>query len=312
MQGNHRLAIEKKMFINEHKGRVKNDYEILELLGTGSFGEVKKVVHKKTRDVRAMKSIKKENCENVEALVNEVEILKGLDHPNIVKIYEMYQDKKHFFIITELVEGGELFDKLKKRGFFEEATVAKIMRQVLAAVNYVHKRNIVHRDLKPENLLVDVGKSANEIHIKVIDFGTSRQFDPKRKMKEQLGTPYYIAPEVLRKKYNQKCDIWSLGVIMYVLFCGYPPFGGKTAEAIFENIEEGKVVFQGPEWKRVSVDAKKLIKKLLTYNPRERPTAEDALNDAWLKHYAGQVKMNKANAIRSFKNLEVLQGDKNL
>ena len=111
------------------------------------------------------------------------------------------------------------------------------MRQVLGAVNYVHKRNIVHRDLKPENLLVDENRSSRDIHIKVIDFGTSRTFDPKRKMKEQLGTPYYIAPEVLRKKYNQKCDIWSLGVIMYVLFCGYPPFGGKTAEEIFENVE---------------------------------------------------------------------------
>jgi calcium-dependent protein kinase len=145
---------------------------------------------------------------------------------------------------------------------------------------YCHKRNIVHRDLKPENLLL---VSNDEIdNIKVIDFGTSVVFDPNTKMRHKFGTPYYIAPEVLNRMYDEKCDVWSCGVIMYILLCGQPPFKGKTHREIFDKIRAGKFTFQQPEWGYVSREAMKLIKKMLTYNATDRPSAEEALNDEWI------------------------------
>jgi len=134
------------------------------------------------------------------------------------------------------------------------------MKQLLSAVAYCHNKQIVHRDLKPENLLL---VKPDSFDIKVIDFGLSRTFTPEKNMYSKMGTPFYIAPEVLKKKYNEKCDIWSCGVILYILLCGNPPFNGKNDQAIFDSIALGYVSFQGVEWKNVSNQAKIFIKKLL-------------------------------------------------
>lgn len=138
-----------------------------------------------------------------------------MDHPNIVRLFEVYQDHKRYFIITELCTGGELFDQIIKRPYYSERDAAIIMKQVLSAVGYCHAENIVHRDLKPENLLLD--SDGPGAVIKVIDFGTSQKYDPEKKMHQTYGTPYYIAPEILAGEYNEKCDVWSCGVIMYIL-----------------------------------------------------------------------------------------------
>lgn len=142
----------------------------------------------------------------------------------------------------------------------------------------------MHRDLKPENLLLD--SNAQIDSIKVIDFGTSIMFDPNTKMRHKYGTPYYIAPEVLNRMYDEKCDVWSCGVIMYILLCGQPPFKGKNHKEIFEKIRAGKYSFSQPEWTDISREAKQLIRKMLTYNPDERVSAEEALNDEWIHEYA--------------------------
>ena len=148
------------------------------------------------------------------------------------------------------------------------------MKQLLSAVTYCHQKNIVHRDLKPENLLII---KPGEYDIKVIDFGLSRSFEKHKNMYNRAGTPFYIAPEVLKKKYNEKCDVWSCGVILYILLSGNPPFNGKNDEAIFESINIGYCSFAGVEWKNVSNDAKMFIKKLLNVNPDLRISASEAL-----------------------------------
>lgn len=159
-------------------------------------------------------------------LFNEINILRELDHPNIVKMYEFFEDEKRYYIVTEICKGGELFDEIIARGKFTEKDAAVLMKQVLSCVNYCHKNHIVHRDLKPENILLEQNKDFDQI--KIIDFGTSLLFDSAKSLDEKLGTPYYIAPEVLNKKYNEKCDIWSCGVIVYILLSGMPPFNGQS------------------------------------------------------------------------------------
>lgn len=287
---NNNIKIDKSAFVHEQKGKIKAKYRILETIGKGSYGEVKKIQHKTSGEMRAMKIIRKDDVskEFMQSLQNEIEILKQLDHPNIVRLYEFYQDNLNIYLITEFIEGGELFDKITKVKHFTEEDAANVMKQLLQAVTYCHNRKIVHRDLKPENLLMESKVSDN---IKVIDFGTSRVFDPNTKMNQKFGTvspdsliefqPYYIAPEVLQRKYDEKCDIWSCGVIMYILLCGYPPFKGKSHKEIFERIKQGKYNFQGPEWKEISKEAKVLIKRMLTFNPTDRVSAELALKDEW-------------------------------
>lgn len=157
------------------------------------------------------------------------------------------------------------------------------MKQVLSGINYCHQKNIVHRDLKPENLLLD--KDENNPKIKIIDFGTSQYFDPETQMSQKFGTPYYIAPEVLKKKYTEKCDVWSLGVILYILLCGYPPFNGANDKQIIESVLKGKYQVDEPEWDDISSDAKDLVRKMLEYDPLRRISAAEALQHRWIMHH---------------------------
>lgn len=223
------LILDKNMFINEKKGKVTNDYEIHEIVGKGGYGEVKRVVHKITGETRAMKIIKKESCDEsyLKTLTNEINILRNLDHPHIIKLFEIYQDSHSIYMIQEFMGGGEVFNFSKNKKTLNETIAARVIKQVLQAVNYLHSKSIVHRDLKPENLLLDTD---NQWDIKVIDFGLSRYFQKDKKMCQRLGTPFYVAPEVLKKKYDEKCDIWSIGIILHILLGGAPPFQGRNDE----------------------------------------------------------------------------------
>ena len=227
------FTVEKSTFIQYKKGMIEKDYSIGEVVGSVAFATVRKVKNKANGQLRALKIIKKQKNQNNARMYLEVEILKKLIHPNIMQIFEFYEDKKNFYIITEFCEGGELFDKIIEKGMFSESDGAWVMKQLLLAVNYIHSQSIVHRDLKPENILLDTKK---DNIIKIIDWGTARFFDKTKKMNKINGTPYYIAPEVLAEKYDEKCDIWSCGIIMYILLCGYPPFNGETDEQILEKI----------------------------------------------------------------------------
>jgi calcium-dependent protein kinase len=170
-------------------------------------------------------------------LLSELSILKTIDHPNILKLYEFFEDHKRFFLVTELCTGGELFDKIAEEQSFYEANAAKIIKQILSATNYCHQHYIVHRDLKPENILLN--NDSEDPKITLIDFGQALRFDPKKKMTLKSGTSYYIAPEVLNGSYDEMCDLWSIGVILFIMLVGYPPFNGGTDEEISNRIIKG-------------------------------------------------------------------------
>jgi calcium-dependent protein kinase len=204
------------------------------MLGQGAFGEVRKCINRHTKVIRAVKLIKKEsmNKEEEESFKHEITILKKLDHPNILKLYEVFEDEKRYYLVTELCKGGELFDEIVTKVCFSEKEAAAIIQQILQAVAYCHDLGIVHRDLKPENVLID--KELNNT-LKIIDFGTSTIYDKSSgPLKTTHGTSYYIAPEVLNKRYDDRCDVWSIGVILYILLSGKPPFDGDNDEEITE------------------------------------------------------------------------------
>jgi len=166
------------------------------------------------------------------------------DHPNIMKIFEFASDKTYYYIVSEYIPGGELFDEIIRRKYLTEEGGAYVIRQVVSAAMYCHAKGVVHRDLKPENILIDSISPDGKINVKVIDFGTALFFSPETKLKETLGTPYYIAPEVLADTYNEKCDVWSIGVILFVLLSGTAPFNGQTDEEILMAVKKGTYSFK--------------------------------------------------------------------
>lgn len=190
-----------------------------------------KARHRATGQFRCVKKINKTKFTKTqsESIMNEIKVLAELDHPNIVKIFEYYESENSLYLITELLTGGELFEKISENTSFSEKSAKIIIKQILSAVAYLHQKGFIHRDLKPENIVFE---GNDEFTLKVIDFGTSRKIYPDSKLTTKMGTPYYIAPEVLQKSYDQKCDIWSIGVITYILLCGYPPFNGDTDDEI--------------------------------------------------------------------------------
>lgn len=270
-------------FVLHKQSNIQEDYELGPILGAGAFGSVRIAVQKSTGLDRAIKTIKKDKIakdpQSKLSFFHEIEILKELDHPNVLRIYEYYEDKNFFHLVTELLTGGELFEYLTSQEFLSELTAANFMQQVLTAINYCHHRGIVHRDLKPENLLLE--KKSGDSLLKIIDFGAAGIYDGSKPLKARFGTCYYIAPEVLKREYNEKCDIWSCGVILYLLLSGRPPFFGKSDEEILSRVEKGTFSFNLPEWEHISAEAKDLIKQMLQFNPELRLSAEQALQHVW-------------------------------
>ncbi len=284
--------------VQHNKGSIKDNYKIQEKIGSGAFGKVYKVLHRRTQQTRAMKVVKIDTInyqDDDKRFLKEIEMLSQLDHPNIIKIYEYYSDDLHYYVITEIARGGELYEEIFKSGQLTEKDAAEIMKQLLSVVCYIHSRGILHRDLKPENILLETRKkNRTEMNIKIIDFGNSNYFDKSTKLSLRVGTPYYMAPEVLKSNYDNKCDIWSCGVIMYVILSGAPPFDGSDDHAITELVKRGKYNFDGEEWDIISDDAKNLISKMLTYDPKERIPAEECLKHPWIvENLKGSLKANK-------------------
>ena len=267
-------------------GDLYSNYELCNYIGKGGFGRVYKVRHKLSNQYRAMKIIqcKSSSEQHTLAINKEINILKNLDHPNIIKVYEFYSSEKYVYIINELCTGGELFDKIVDVKHFSESVACNIMRQILSAIAYCHEKGVIHRDLKPENILIESSEEKNKdfFNIKVIDFGTC-EILKKKKLTEQIGTSFYIAPEVLKNGYNEKCDLWSCGVILYILLCGSPPFYGKNEKEIFKKILDGNFTFRHKIWNKISTEAKNLVLKLLQVNPTKRISAQEALDDVWFQ-----------------------------
>lgn len=282
-----KLAATPGMFVQHMNAVFSDRYKGQKVLGKGSFGEVILCRDKITGQECAVKVISKRQVKqktDKESLLREVQLLKELDHPNIMKVFEFFEDMGYYYIVSEVYAGGELFDEIINRKRFSEVDAARIVRQILTGINYMHKNKVVHRDLKPENLLLETkGKDAN---IRIIDFGLSTHFEASKKMKDKIGTAYYIAPEVLHGTYDEKCDVWSTGVILYILLSGCPPFNGANEYEILKKVEKGKYTFDLAQWKKVSESAKDLIRKMLTYVPSMRISAREALEHQWIKKYA--------------------------
>ena len=300
--------------ISKNSQSVQKDYFILNKLGKGSFGTVFKVAHKKTGQNRAMKVIKKDTVklqDDDKKFLKEIEILRNTDHMNIIKIYEYFEDDTNYYVITEIIDGGELLECIVKLPNFNEGHIIKIMNQLLSAVTYLHKNNITHRDLKPENILVD-SISNDNISIKVIDFGTCNYVTKNKNLKLKVGSPYYIAPEVLDGNYNEKCDIWSCGCILYVLLAGYPPFNAETTKDLFDEIRKGKYELTGYEWESVSSEAKDLIKKMLNKKYQSRISSLLCLEHPFLKKEIDEGQKSKETKkilknLKNFQNQDKLQ-----
>jgi len=294
---------------------IRKIYKFKDVLGGGHFGTVR-IAIKRNDDSRkyAIKSISKKNLseKDLEDLTKEVEIISSLDHPNIIKFFETYHDEFYFHIVMELCTGKEVFDKIVEEDFLTENKVAKIIYKVISAINYCHTRGITHRDIKPENILFE--NSDNDADIKLIDFGLSRKYNSHEKMHTILGTPYYVAPEVLKGDYDEKCDVWSIGAITYIMLCGEPPFIGKTNNEIFKKIVNDEVTFDKLKWKKISSEAKNFIKECMNKNPDKRFCTEKALNHHWFNSLNVEADTNnlEKDILNNIKNFSSPQKFKKL
>eukprot|EP00406_Dinophysis_acuminata_P042731 CAMPEP_0179312002 /NCGR_PEP_ID=MMETSP0797-20121207/53004_1 /TAXON_ID=47934 /ORGANISM="Dinophysis acuminata, Strain DAEP01" /LENGTH=495 /DNA_ID=CAMNT_0021021847 /DNA_START=24 /DNA_END=1511 /DNA_ORIENTATION=- len=281
-------------FAVDNRKPIRECYKLHKEIGTGSYGSVCTATRKVDQSLHAVKTISKVvsgrrmDTESLKKLKAEVQIMKCLDHPGIVKLHETFEDAKNFYLVMELCNGGELFDRIVAEGHFKESHAAIVMKQMIGAVYYMHKNGICHRDLKPENFLFSSKAAIEGNTLKLIDFGLSAEFTPGgAKFSTRAGTPYYVAPQVLEGRYNELCDTWSCGVIMYVLLCGYPPFYHPDSDQqVLKQVKSGRYSYDPKDWAHVSQDAKNLIDKMLTMSPSARYTAERAYNHVWIQEKA--------------------------
>eukprot|EP00429_Kryptoperidinium_foliaceum_P049797 CAMPEP_0176106664 /NCGR_PEP_ID=MMETSP0120_2-20121206/53526_1 /TAXON_ID=160619 /ORGANISM="Kryptoperidinium foliaceum, Strain CCMP 1326" /LENGTH=641 /DNA_ID=CAMNT_0017440785 /DNA_START=108 /DNA_END=2031 /DNA_ORIENTATION=- len=263
--------------------RIEDDYAIMEkVLGSGYNGLVRMARGRggACKQTFAVKAFKLDGLseEKRAQLDSEVAVFLGMDHPHVARLYDVYETSDSLHMVMECLEGGELFDRVMERKRFSESDAAEATRQMLLVVNYLHSHGVVHRDLKLENFLYDL-KTGDTL--KLIDFGFSKMFDPLVKMCASCGTMAYVAPEVLRKSYTSQCDMWSLGVIAFILLAGYMPFTGSQ-QAQRSNIQAGKYILKEDRWSSVSQGGLEFVQALLQVDPCQRLTAEQALEHPWI------------------------------
>ncbi|TDH67690.1 hypothetical protein CCR75_006887 [Bremia lactucae] len=260
-------------------------YALGKELGSGTFSVVREATLKLTGEKFAVKCIKRAQltADDLEALVAEVKILREMQHPHIVKLYDVYQEDTYFFLVTEYMPGGELFDRIVKKNFYSEREARDLVKVLLETIAFCHDADVVHRDLKPENLLLS--SADDDADIKLADFGFAKKAieSTEAGLSTACGTPGYVAPEILMSKpYGKEVDIWSIGVITYILLCGYPPFHHNNQGMLFRLIKAGSYEFDSPYWDEVSAEAKDLIGKMLVLQPEERGTARQLLEHPWI------------------------------
>lgn len=257
---------------------IKSLYTFIKKIGDGKFGTVF-LAHPRadSRTKVAIKLIPQTSFSH--RIEKELALLKSIEHTNVIKYISAYRDQDHFYIVTEYWEGGELFKKIVDQGGIDELEASGLITQILSAVKFLHDTDVCHRDLKPENILF---KRQGEDQVKIIDFGLSKQMKKGISMKKKLGTPYYIAPEILEENYGKEVDLWSIGVITYVVLWGYPPFFGNDAKELFINIYNVNYEFWDEDWGFISEEAKDFISRLLIKDPKQRMNVDEALSHPWI------------------------------
>jgi calcium/calmodulin-dependent protein kinase I len=299
-------------------------------LGSGAFSVVKKVRSKETGEEYAMKVVNRASLDKAleSALKDEIAILNELRHEHIMGLVDTFATINKYYLVTELLEGGELFDRVRCRCFtscclptsimsrtdtyifniqivekttYTESEARDVCKILFNAIDYCHVRKVCHRDLKPENLLLK-GKQC-DIDLKIADFGFARKAPAEDSLKTVCGSPGYVSPEILKRDpYGLKTDMWSLGVIIFILLGGYPPFQNDDQKLQFENIKKGNYIFVDKYWGTISDDAKSMIDSLLTIDPAKRLSAEDALSHPWMK--ADSKRLRRSSLIRSLEGIK--------
>ncbi|KAL6961823.1 calcium,calmodulin-dependent protein kinase [Sarracenia purpurea var. burkii] len=277
-------SLQKTILETNKVSNLKDRYTLGEQLGWGQFGVIRACSDKFTGEVLACKSIAKDRLvtqEDVQSIKLEIEIMTRLSgHPNVVDLKAVYEEEDYVHLVMELCAGGELFHQLEKHGRFSESDARILFSQLMQVVTYCHDKGVVHRDLKPENILLATKASSSPI--KLADFGLATYIKPGESLQGTVGSPFYIAPEVLIGGYSQAADVWSAGVILYILLSGMPPFWGKTKSRIFDSVRVADLRFLSDPWDRISDSAKELVRGMLCRDPCQRLTAHQVLDHAWI------------------------------
>jgi len=303
---------------DDNISNIEHRYHIdARVLGTDQYGSVRRCTDRTTGQHYAVKSVRKsEPSVKPAGLRREISLLQAMKHDSIIQLRDVYEDSKYVHLVTDLCTGGELFDKIVEKASsdsenqatncFEEAEASRILFQILTAVSYMHKAGVVHRDIKPENILFETKDADSPVMI--IDFGLARQHSSlEGPMKTVVGTPYYVAPEVLRKCYDKSCDLWSVGVIAYIMLCGYPPFNGLDNAETHKSILRGRYRFASEDWKGTSREARDFIQRMLKMDTRRRMTVEQALQHPFIvKHTALRIDESRDDDL----SVEVVLDDK--
>lgn len=259
-------------------------YNITRVMGQGGFAVVKLGKRKDDGSAVAVKIIKKDalTISDTKNLGSEIIVMASMKHANIVQLLEVYEDTKHVYLVMELMQGGELFDRIVQKENYSEVEAKIAFRDILSALEYLHSKNVMHRDLKPENLLY---KDKTDASLKLADFGFAQVVAPNQLLTTSCGSPNYVAPEIINKEskgYDYRADLWSVGVILFVLLAGYPPFYEEDMDALFLQVIRGQYEMDPEDWCYISEDAKDLVKKMLVVNPEQRISIEAILVHPWI------------------------------
>jgi len=272
---------------DEVKVNFRSQYKLGDTLGKGAFSTVR-IAMKKNDDIicHAVKIIEKSNLSyNDEvALKSETEILKTLNHPRIIKMIDFFDEPNRYYVVTEFLQGGELLGRIISKNSYSEKETRDVCRVLFETIQFIHEKKIAHRDLKPENLLLK--HEDDDSDLKIADFGFAKYMPESSYLTTQCGTPEYVAPEIITGiPYNQQVDMWSMGVIMYILLCGYPPFvdDNRKLSCLYQKVRIGKYEFHKDSWDDISDHAKDLVTNLLNVNAKERFNVEQALNHDWFR-----------------------------
>ena len=273
-----------------HARLIHDEYTLGDKLGSGAFSVVKKGVRKATGEVVAVKIVKRGGLSKVEAenLSREIAIMREIRHPHVLGLLDVFDtEAEEVYLVTEFVSGGELFDRIQAKTVYTEAEARVLVHLLLSTLDHLHTRGVVHRDIKPENILMTDADS--DTHIKLIDFGFAKHVVDLKGDRTLCGTPDYIAPEILKREpYGAVVDVWSCGVIVYILLGGYPPFYDDTKKGLYRKIMQGEYAFDEAFWGPVSDSAKDLVRRMLTVDPTQRPSARELLRHPWVTATKGE------------------------
>jgi len=273
----------KKVPVAGAGGSFRDNYSVGKTLGEGAFSIVKEVTNRSNKKTFAAKVVTKAKLtkEDELALHDEIKILKNMNHDHIINLFDVFDENTYYYLITEIMLGGELFDRIVTKTFYNEKEARDVCKILFTAIAYCHSKGVAHRDLKPENLLLVSRR--DDKNIKIADFGFAKKVTSSKCLLTQCGTPGYVAPEILHGvPYGAKADMWSFGVIAYILLGGYPPFIEQNQRELFKKIKRGSYEFHVEYWGQISREAKNLIAGLLTVDPDKRLSSEGALNDPWI------------------------------